>query len=60
MSPKDDYICNRCKHLRALTGGCDAFPDDIPFGMGVLFGHDKPFPEQNNNIVFEPGEPKQE
>tara|TARA_R100000935_G_C2839875_1_gene170355 strand:- start:2365 stop:2547 length:183 start_codon:yes stop_codon:yes gene_type:complete len=59
MSPKEDYICNNCKHLRPIMGGCKAFPEDIPFGMGVLFQHDKPLPEQKNNIVFERGEPEE-
>ena len=59
MSPKEDYICNRCKHLREISGGCAAFPENIPFGMGVLFQHDKPLPDQKNDIVFEPGEPDQ-
>ncbi|QDP54992.1 MAG: hypothetical protein Unbinned96contig1002_2 [Prokaryotic dsDNA virus sp.] len=60
-SPKEKtFICNNCKHLRLISGGCDAFPGDIPFGMGVLFMHDKPFPGQKNNIVFERGEAKME
>tara|TARA_R110000796_G_scaffold214035_1_gene330039 strand:+ start:738 stop:935 length:198 start_codon:yes stop_codon:yes gene_type:complete len=57
MSPKEDYICNQCKHLNPISGGCAAFPENIPFGMGVLFQHDKPLPGQDNNIVFEKGEP---
>ncbi len=59
MSPNEKYICNICKHLRPLSGGCNAFPDGIPFEMGIDYGHDKPLPEQKNNIVFERGEPNQ-
>lgn len=60
MSPNpEDFICFKCKHFREILGGCDAFPEDIPFGMGVLFQHDKPLPEQNNDIVFEPFESNQ-
>ena len=58
-SPKEKYLCDRCKHLRPFTGGCAAFPDNIPYGMGVLFQHNKPLPEQENDIVFEAGEPEQ-
>lgn len=58
MSPNPEtFICFKCKHFREFSGGCKAFPSEIPFGMGVLFNHDKPLPNQNNNIVFEEGEP---
>lgn len=59
MDQKENYICNRCKHLRPLSGGCNAFPDGIPFDMGVFIEHFKPLPEQKNKIVFEEGEPMQ-
>lgn len=52
---EEHFICFKCKHLRPLSGGCAAFPEDIPFGMGVLFQHDKPLPGQKNDIVFEEG-----
>ena len=57
-SPKENYLCDKCKHLRPFSGGCAAFPDDIPYGMGVLFRHDQPLPEQKNDIVFEEGDPE--
>lgn len=48
-----DPICNRCKNK--LTGlKCKAFdviPDSILTGKE---NHNKPLPEQENNIVFEP------
>ena len=49
---EEHFICFKCKHLRPLSGGCAAFPEDIPFGMGVLFQHDKPFPAQKNEVSF--------
>mgnify|MGYP001583337496 FL=1 len=54
---EEHFICNKCKHLRPLSGGCAAFPGDIPYGMGVFFQHYKPLPGQKNNIVFEAGAP---
>jgi hypothetical protein len=58
MSPNsEDFICFKCKHFKEITGGCSAFPEDIPFGMGVLFQHNKPLPDQTNDIVFERGKP---
>lgn len=59
MSPNEDFICNNCIHLRPFSGGCDAFPEDIPFEMGIFFDHNKPIPGQKNNIVFEKGIPKE-
>ncbi|MEN8879068.1 MAG: hypothetical protein ABF311_02770 [Polaribacter sp.] len=54
---EEHFICFKCKHLRPLSVGCAAFPEDIPFGMGVLFQHDKPLPGQKNDIIFEEGDP---
>jgi hypothetical protein len=45
---------------RFLRPICAAFPEDIPYGMGVFFQHYKPLPGQKNNIVFEPGDPEEE
>ena len=59
MDVTEDFICFRCKHIRPLSGGCAAFPEGIPFGMGVNFKHSKPLPGQKNNIIFEEGEPNQ-
>jgi hypothetical protein len=50
-----DLICFKCKHFREIEGGCSAFPDGIP--NEITSGendHDKPLPDQKNNIVFEP------
>lgn len=59
-SPREEhFICFKCEHLRPMLGGCAAFPDDIPFGMGILFQHYKPLPGEKNNIVFEACEPKE-
>ena len=52
--------CRFCRHLDRnyfLTGrpSCSAFPDGIP--MMILDGqieHTQPFPEQNNQIAYEP------
>ena len=52
MDVTEDFICFRCKHIRPLSGGCAAFPEGIPFGMGVNFKHSKPLPGQKNNIIF--------
>lgn len=51
---EEHFILNKCKHLRLLSGGCAAFPGDIPYGMGFFFQHYKP--GQKNDIVFEPQE----
>tara|TARA_A100001391_G_scaffold108416_3_gene72839 strand:+ start:653 stop:856 length:204 start_codon:yes stop_codon:yes gene_type:complete len=57
---QENFICIRCKHFQELAGGCRAFPKGIP--NQVLFDnkHNKPLPEQDNNIVFEEGEPLEE
>lgn len=50
-----DLICLKCKHFRALSGGCDAFGDNIP--EEITEGeneHKTPLEGQKNNIVFEP------
>lgn len=54
---EEHFICFNCKHLRSLSGGSAAFPEDIPSGVGVLFQHDKPLSGQKNDIIFEAGEP---
>jgi len=56
MSPKEDWICFKCKNWNELSGGCRAFkriPDEIKLNNK----HDKPLPDQKNNIVFEEGTP---
>lgn len=47
-------ICFICKHFDIETSTCAAFPNAIPFE--ILNGdnkHEKPLPEQKNDIVFE-------
>lgn len=49
-----NFVCEKCKHFRALSGGCDAFPNEIP--DEIVSGenkHSKPLPKQKNKIVFE-------
>jgi hypothetical protein len=47
--------CAKCKHARK-EGGCDAFPDGIPFIiLEGNFNHEKPYPG-DNGIQFEPRE----
>jgi len=51
-----DLICSRCKHFRRFEGGCDAFPDAIPYEITVgTNDHSKPLEFQTNNIVFDEG-----
>lgn len=51
-----NLICFNCKHFREIEGGCDAFPDGIPYELteGIVLTHDEPFEGQGNDIVFEP------
>jgi hypothetical protein len=53
-------VCFSCKHFR-LYGGCDAFPDGIP--DEITSGkneHSIPLADQDNDIVFEPKEKRNE
>lgn len=54
MIPKD-LICEKCKHFKPITGGCNAFKDNIPNEIIKNNIHDKPLPDQKNDIVFEEG-----
>jgi len=50
-----NLVCFNCKHFREFEGGCDAFPKGIP--AEITSGenpHDKPLPNQKNNITFTP------
>lgn len=49
-----EFICSNCKHFRRFEGGCDAFPEGIPDEIDTPGSHDKPLPDQGNNIVYEP------
>ena len=51
--------CFHCKNFNEFQGNCKAFQNGIPYGVGTLEPHNKPIPEQKNNIVFERGEPNQ-
>lgn len=55
MSETINLICNDCKHFRPISGGCDAFPEDIPNEILISNEHSQPLPDQKNNIVFEAG-----
>ena len=56
---QENFICIRCKHFRELSGGCDAFPDGIPWIILETNKHNKPIPGQKNNIVFQRGLPNE-
>lgn len=46
-------VCSKCIHFKLESFTCKAFPDEIPDKL--LEGkikHDKPLPEQNNNVIF--------
>jgi len=61
MNEAIDLICCHCIHLRTSSGGCDAFPGDIPDEIvGGWNKHRKPLPGQGNKIVFEEGTPWEE
>lgn len=58
MVDPEYFICFKCKHFRPLSGGCDAFPEGIPYEIAELGeDHDTPRADQENDIVFEQGEP---
>ena len=52
-----DLICNNCKHLNEGGFGCKAFKKGIPDEIIVSNVHDKPLPDQDNDLVFEEGVP---
>ena len=56
MSPKEDWICFKCKNWNEYNSGCKAFKK-IPKEIIENNKHDKPLPEQKNKIVFEEGKP---
>lgn len=50
--------CANCKHLKPFSGGCQAYPDGVPFKFSNNEEiHDKPQPKQVGVFVFEEGEP---
>lgn len=49
-----NLVCFNCKHFRLFEQGCDAFPNGIPDVITIGDNkHQKPLPNQGNNIVFE-------
>lgn len=58
MENRDNFICHKCIHARLIKGGCDAFPDGIPDEILMTNVHEEPIVGQDNEIVFEEGEPK--
>lgn len=55
LMERKDLICLRCAHYTPLEGGCKAFPFDaggIPEKILQTNRHDKPLPEQKNDLVF--------
>lgn len=52
--------CVKCKHLKPLSGGCEAYPDGMPFKFSSNEEkHNKPEPGQTGVFVFEEGEPEE-
>ena len=48
-----NLICFTCKHYDDFGMGCKAFPKGIPDEILQFNKHDKPLPNQGNNIVYE-------
>jgi hypothetical protein len=59
MTDTIQLICRDCVHFRPFSGGCDAFPDEIPDQILLSNKHDKPIKDQGNKIVFEYGQPEE-
>lgn len=52
--------CQSCKHLRPFTGGCDAYPDGIPYKYSSdQEAHTTVQRDQEGTAVFEMGVPEQ-
>lgn len=56
----NEIKCLSCKHLCPITGGCLAFPGDVPykFSSGEEI-HTEYEPGQQGQYVYEPGEPEE-
>lgn len=53
-------LCSDCVHYLGKTK-CDAFSNGIPDEILLGFNdHSKPLPDQDNDIVFEPKEKRNE
>ena len=47
--------CFKCVHKFNASAGCKAFPQNIPDDiLNGKFDHIKKYPNQDNDIVFEP------
>ena len=56
----NDIICLFCKHRQPLSGGCKAFPDEIPFEFSSgEKEHREKVEGQTGDYVFEEGEPEE-
>ena len=51
MTETIDLICFKCKHWSLI--GCAAFPEGVPDEILLTNVHDKPLPEQDNDLVFQ-------
>lgn len=58
MTPTD-LICEKCKHFKPISGGCEAF-NEIPKDVIRTNKHDTPLPDQKNKIVFEEGQSEED
>lgn len=54
-----DLICEKCKHFKPISGGCEAFKE-IPKEIIMTNKHSKPLPNQKNKIVFEKGQSEED
>lgn len=59
MTPTN-LICEKCKHFKPISGGCNAFKDDIPEIIIHTNKHNEPLPDQKNKIVFEEGQSEED
>jgi hypothetical protein len=53
MENTDNFICFKCIHKFKWEIGCEAFPDGIVNQVLLSNKHDKPLPDQDNEIVFD-------
>ena len=51
IEPKPSYTCIDC--TRYVNRSCPAFPEGIPYGIIMEFGHKEKLPGQNTDLVFE-------
>lgn len=52
MTPRD-LICFRCKHFNDISGGCQAFGENIPEEIIETNVHNKVLPDQVKPLTFE-------